>query len=110
MFAPNDMAFKNIPQPELAALINDTNKLRKVLSRHIIQDKMLMNDNFTLSVENFTTMNNDTITIEKDKGGNKTWIVFNNTWSIHDKGNSFMAGKGIVHIIDVVLYGMLNYV
>ena len=55
-------------------------------------------------------MNNDKITIEKDKGGNKTWIVFNNTWSIHDKGNSFMAGKGIVHIIDVVLYGMLNYV
>lgn len=96
VFAPTDDAFKKVPKEALEALAKDKDKLKKVLTYHVIKGKVMAADAIKLD-------------------GKQAETVAKVKLPIKVKGDDVMVGKakvtktdivcknGVIHVIDTVL-------
>jgi uncharacterized surface protein with fasciclin (FAS1) repeats len=92
VFAPNDDAFFNMPAEDYKALIGNSTELKKVLTFHVVEGKIMLKDGQELkSVQG----ENLTVKVGSDK------VVTVNGANITEA--NITASNGIIHIIDTVL-------
>jgi len=96
VFAPTDDAFKKVPKEALEALAKDKEKLKKVLTYHVIKGKVMAADAVKLDGKSADTVAKVKLPIKV-------------------KGDAVMVGKakvtktdiecknGVIHVIDTVL-------
>ena len=96
VFAPNDDAFKKIPEADLKALLEPANKdkLAGILKHHVINGETLSTA-ITAKVD-VDTLNGDKLTIEPKDG---KVIVGGATVVAAD----VKAANGVIHVIDTVI-------
>lgn len=95
VFAPTDEAFDEIPENEMSALENDTVELEKVLTYHIVTDKILMEKD----LENMTsvrTLEGEELPINVTANGVQVG-------SANITEADIVASNGVIHQIDKVL-------
>jgi uncharacterized surface protein with fasciclin (FAS1) repeats len=92
VFAPTDAAFAKVPKEQLDALLADKDKLRSVLTYHVVPGKVMAQD---VKAGKVTTVQGSALTVGtaggvKVDGANvvKTDIV---------------ADNGVIHVIDSVV-------
>jgi len=91
VFAPTDAAFAKIPAADLKALINDKEKLKKVLLAHVVVGKSVMaKDVVGLDGEK---VNGFTV---KTKGG----VMLGDAKVVK---TDIKCSNGVIHVIDTVL-------
>lgn len=97
VFAPTDEAFAKIPKADLAALMADSEKLKKVLTHHVLAGKIMAAD------------------VVKLKDGSKVRAVDGSDLTLHNQGGfvkldkstvtrtDIAASNGVIHQIDTVM-------
>lgn len=97
VFAPTDDAFAKIPKSDLDALLVDTEKLKKVLTYHVVSGKVMAAD------------------VTKMKDGTKVKTVQGSELTLHLQGGKVKlddsnvtktdidTSNGVIHVIDTVL-------
>ena len=102
VFAPTDDAFNKLSKDELDELLNDKDKLRKVLLTHVVPKTYESTDipeGPTVLSTNASTI----ITVTKEEAGVKiTYRAINAKVTRPD----VFATNGIIHYIDTVLLGI----
>lgn len=94
VFAPSDEAFKKVPEAALQALLADKEKLTKVLTLHVVAQKLLAKD-----VQNLTTAK----TVE---GTPLTIKIEGGTVTVHGAkvtATDIECANGVIHVIDTVI-------
>jgi uncharacterized surface protein with fasciclin (FAS1) repeats len=93
VFAPTDEAFAKIPKADLEALGKDPEKLKKVLTYHVVSGKVLA----------AAVKPGDVPTVE---GGKLTVTVKDGKVMVNDATvtkTDIMCSNGVIHVIDTVL-------
>jgi len=94
VFAPNDLAFAQFTEEELAAILADRALLRSILTYHVVPGRLSASD--VVNAADLPTVNGKRLTVEIIDGevfvGNARVIATDVT-----------AANGIVHVIDTVL-------
>ncbi len=94
VFAPTDAAFAKLPAGTLDGLLKDKEKLRAVLTYHVVPGKVMATDVVKLSEAK--TVQGGTLAIATSGGGVKV-----------DNANvvktDIRASNGVIHVIDTVL-------
>jgi len=94
VFAPTDEAFAKLPKGTVEALLQDKDKLTKILTYHVVAGKVLAAD--VVKLKSATTVNGASVTINASKGGVKV-----------DNANvtktDIPCANGVIHVIDTVL-------
>lgn len=93
VFAPSDEAFGKLPPGTLDALMKDKEKLRKVLSYHVIQGKILVVE---IKPGKTKSMQGDMLTLTSDNG--KVTVNGANVTQ-----SDIKADNGIIHEIDALV-------
>jgi len=93
VFAPTDDAFAKVPAADLAALLNDTAALTKVLTFHVVAGKVMAAD--VVALKEATTVQGSTIAIDTTSG-----VKVNNATVT---ATDIAASNGVIHVIDTVL-------
>lgn len=96
VFAPTDEAFAKVPKATLEALGKDKEKLKKVLTYHVIQGKVLAADAIKLDGKSAETLAKVKLPI-KVKGGD---VMVGKAKVIK---TDVLATNGVIHVIDSVL-------
>lgn len=94
VFAPSDEAFKKVPEAALQALLADKDKLTKVLTLHVVAQKLLAKD-----VQNLTTAK----TVE---GTPLSIKLEGGTVTVHGAkitATDIECSNGVIHVIDTVI-------
>jgi uncharacterized surface protein with fasciclin (FAS1) repeats len=95
VFAPTDDAFKKVPKKTMDELGKDTEKLKGVLTYHVVEGKVLAAD--VGAMKTAKTVQGGEIKIKADAKGvtldGKTKVV----------KTDIVAGNGVIHVIDSVL-------
>jgi uncharacterized surface protein with fasciclin (FAS1) repeats len=92
VFAPTDEAFAKIPEADLAALLQDKEKLTKVLTYHVVPGKVMAADVSPGMVE---TVEGQSITIDTADG-----VKVDGASVI---ATDIEASNGVIHVIDSVI-------
>jgi uncharacterized surface protein with fasciclin (FAS1) repeats len=93
IFAPTDDAFSKLPSGTMGFLLNNPPELAKLLSYHVIADRIPFND---ISRLNSTkTVEGSTLKVNTSNG-----VHINNANVI---ASDIEADNGIIHVIDTVL-------
>jgi len=95
VFAPNDDAFFNIPTEDYKALIENSTELKRVLTFHVVEGKIMLKD--LKDGQELTSVQGEKLSIKV--GSNKTVTV--NGANITEA--DITASNGVIHIIDTVL-------
>ena len=94
VFAPTDAAFAKLPAGTLDALLKDKDKLRAVLTYHVVAGKVMAAD--VVKLNEAKTVQGGMLTIATSGGGVKV-----------DNANvvktDIRASNGVIHVIDAVL-------
>ncbi len=93
VFAPTDEAFAKLPKGTVEALLNDKEKLTKILTYHVVSGKVMAKDVVKLSEA-------------KTLQGGKLWIDTSNGVKVNDATvvkTDIAASNGVIHVIDTVL-------
>jgi uncharacterized surface protein with fasciclin (FAS1) repeats len=97
VFAPTDEAFAKIPAADLDALLKDKEKLKKVLTYHVVPGKVMAAD------------------VVKMKDGTRVKTVAGSEFTVSNKGGKVkvdsanvtatdvLGSNGVIHVIDTVL-------
>lgn len=93
IFAPTDEAFSDFPTETLNALLEDPEKLKRILLYHTIKGKVMITD--LLSKKKIKTLNGQKIKIDTSKG-----VMVNKAKLIKP---NIEADNGIIHAIDKVI-------
>lgn len=93
VFAPTDAAFAKLPPGAVENLLKDKEKLRAVLTYHVVPGKVMAADVKPGEVE---TVQGDTLTVSTKGGG---VMVDNAKVTKADIG----ASNGVIHVIDTVV-------
>jgi len=93
VFAPTDAAFEKLPAGTLQALLDDPEKLRAVLTYHVVPGKVMAKD---VKPGEVATAQGDTIEVSVDGGA---VMVDNAKVVMTDVG----ASNGVIHVIDTVI-------
>ncbi len=101
VFAPNDAAFAELSADELAMLMKDTAKLKKVLTYHVVPGRILAEDipeskGGKPSAEP-KTVEGSKLTIVRDADGN---VTVNGVRVIR---TDIIAGNGVIHVLEAVV-------
>lgn len=98
LFAPTDAAFREIPQEERNALLDneDPVALKALLEAHVVEGKLLVSD--LVEQEALTTVNGRVLALEPS-GDKRSVKVAGTEIAIPD----LVASNGVVHVIDAVL-------
>ena len=93
VFAPTDEAFAKLPEGTLEALLADTDKLKAVLTYHVVPGAVMAADVVNLSEA--PTVQGKKLTIRTDHG-----VMINNAMVVK---TDVAASNGVIHVIDTVL-------
>lgn len=93
VFAPTDEAFAKVPQETLASLQADPEKLKNVLTYHVVSGKVPSNKVTGLS--SAETVQGSQLKIDTSKG-----VMIDNAQVVK---TDIMASNGVIHVIDTVL-------
>lgn len=96
VFAPTDDAFKKVPKEALEALAKDKDKLKKVLTYHVIKGKVMAADAVKLDGKQADTVAKVKLPI-KVKGGD---VMVGKAKVIK---TDIDCKNGVIHVIDTVL-------
>lgn len=94
VFAPTDDAFAKIPADTLKSLMQDKEKLRSILTYHVLAGRVSARD--VAGMSSATTVAGPALNIETASGG----VKVNNATVIQP---DVMASNGVIHVIDTVL-------
>lgn len=93
VFAPTDEAFAKIPSDQLDALLQDKEKLTKVLTYHVVPGKVTAAD--VAQMDSAETVEGQAIQISTADG-----VMVNDAQVVK---TDIMTSNGIIHVIDGVL-------
>ncbi|MBE9207762.1 fasciclin domain-containing protein [Nostoc sp. LEGE 06077] len=94
VFAPTDEAFAKLPAGTLDALLQDTAKLKKIVSYHVAFGDVRSDD--LVQIQEAETLEGSVLAIESANGGFK----------VNDANilkTDILADNGVIHVIDAVL-------
>lgn len=93
VFAPTNEAFKKLPEGALQALLIDTDKLKSVLTYHVVAGKVMSVD--VMKMKEATTVEGSSLHIDTQNGVqiNKSKVT----------SADIECSNGVIHIIDTVL-------
>jgi uncharacterized surface protein with fasciclin (FAS1) repeats len=94
LFAPTDEAFAQLPEGTLDALLQDTAKLKKIVSYHIAFGDVRSDD--LVQIEEAETLEGSVLAINSADGD----IKVNDA---HVLKTDILADNGVIHVIDAVL-------
>ena len=94
VFAPTDDAFAKLPEGTLDSLLKDTDKLKAILTYHVVAGKVMAADVVKLS--SAKTVEGQEVMI-KASGGN---VMVNNA---NVTKTDIETSNGVIHVIDTVL-------
>jgi uncharacterized surface protein with fasciclin (FAS1) repeats len=94
VFAPTDDAFAKLPEGTLESLLKDTEKLKAILTYHVVAGKVMAADVVKLS--SAKTVEGQEVMI-KTSGGN---VMVNNA---NVTKTDIETSNGVIHVIDTVL-------
>jgi hypothetical protein len=94
VFAPNDLAFAQLTEDELNAVLADKAQLTSILTYHVVPGRISAND--VVNATELTTVNGKTLKVEVRDGE----VFVNNARVI---ATDTQAANGIIHAIDTVL-------
>lgn len=99
LFAPTDDAFSRMPEQERTALLSDKAALAKVLTYHLVRERVKAPR--VGSPRTATTVNGGTLTITvKDRGFKRRGFRVNEARILKTE---IVASNGVIHAIDSVL-------
>lgn len=93
VFAPSDEAFSKLPEGTLDSLLQDVEKLKGILTYHVLTGKV-MSSNLS-GVSTATTVNGQEVTIDATNG-----VRVNNSNVVTA---DIDCSNGVIHVIDTVL-------
>ena len=93
VFAPTDEAFAKVPESDLKALLADKEKLKAVLTYHVIAGKVMAADVIELSTATTVQGSNLAIIAEESVTINGAKVL----------KTDVKASNGVIHVIDSVL-------
>jgi uncharacterized surface protein with fasciclin (FAS1) repeats len=93
VFAPTDEAFEKLPKDQLQALMQDREKLRSILTYHVIAGRVSARD--VAGMSSATTIAGPALSIDTSSG-----VKVNNATVVQP---DVMASNGVIHVIDTVL-------
>ncbi len=93
VFAPTDEAFEKLPADQLKALMQDKEKLRAVITYHVVAGRVSARD--LAGMSSATTMAGPALAIDTSSG-----VKVNDAAVIQP---DVMAANGVIHVIDTVL-------
>ncbi len=94
VFAPTDEAFAKLPEGTVEGLLEDTEKLTKILTYHVVEGKVMAKD--VVNLDSAKTVEGSDVTI----------TVQNDTVMVGDAKvvtTDIEASNGVIHVIDTVL-------
>ncbi|BAY14856.1 hypothetical protein NIES2109_40860 [Nostoc sp. HK-01] len=94
LFAPTDEAFAQLPEGTLDELLQDTAKLKKIITYHIAFGDVRSDD--LVQIQEAETLEGSVLAIESANGGFKV-----NDANILQ--TDILADNGVIHVIDAVL-------
>jgi uncharacterized surface protein with fasciclin (FAS1) repeats len=94
VFAPTDEAFAQLPEGTLDELLQDTAKLKKIVSYHVTYGDVRSDD--LAQIEEAETLEGSVLAIESANGD----IKVNDA---HVLKTDILADNGVIHVIDSVL-------
>lgn len=96
VFAPTDAAFAKLPKEDLEALLKDKDKLKKVLTYHVVSGKVMAKD--VLALKKAKTLEGESLKI-KAKNAKEAVMIDGAKVTKTDIETS----NGVIHVIDTVL-------
>lgn len=93
VFAPTDAAFAKLPAGTVESLLKDKEKLKAILTYHVVSGKVMAKDVATLT--SAKTVNGQSVTIDAKSG-----VKVNNATVVTA---DVAASNGVIHVIDTVL-------
>jgi len=94
LFAPTDEAFAQLPEGTLDKLLQDTDKLKKIVSYHVTFGDVRSDD--LAQIAEAETLEGSVLAIESTNGD----ITVNDA---HILKTDILADNGVIHVIDAVL-------
>lgn len=94
VFAPTDEAFAQLPEGTLDELLQDTAKLKKIVSYHVTFGDVRSDD--LVQIDEAETLEGSVLAIESTNGD----IKVNDA---HVLKTDILADNGVIHVIDSVL-------
>jgi uncharacterized surface protein with fasciclin (FAS1) repeats len=95
LFAPADTAFTLLPEESLRELLDDTERLERVLSFHIVEEEVRADD--LSGGDSFETVAGETLTVRETEGGEIT------VDGVPLLDPDIEAGNGVIHGLSAVL-------
>lgn len=99
VFAPTDVAFKNLPAGTVEELLNDIPKLKTVLTYHFVSGRILAVD--VSNLKQLKTVQGQDLTIDASRWHLHRSVKVNDANILQA---NVVADNGVVHIIDTVLF------
>lgn len=93
VFAPNNAAFKKIPDATLQAVLADKAKLASILTYHVVSGKVMSKDVATMTEAKTAEGSKVTITTKDGVAINGSKVI----------AADIECSNGIIHVIDTVL-------
>jgi len=93
VFAPTDEAFAELPEGTVAALLKQPDKLRAVLTYHVVSGKLAAKD--VVKLKEARTLQGQNLAIDTSVG-----VKVNNAKVVQ---TDVAAANGVIHVIDTVL-------
>ena len=94
VFAPTDDAFDKLPEGTIAKLLENKDKLKAILTYHVVPGKVMASD--VVNLKSAKTVNGQNITI-KVKGGT---VMVDNAKVVK---TDIDCTNGVIHVIDTVI-------
>jgi uncharacterized surface protein with fasciclin (FAS1) repeats len=96
VFAPTDSAFAKLPEGTIEALLQDKDKLTKILTYHVVSGKVMAKDAMALDGKSAKTVQGGMLPIKVKDGkvmvGKATVVKAD-----------IVTSNGVIHVIDTVL-------
>lgn len=96
VFAPTDAAFAKLPRGSIDALLSDNDKLKAVLTYHVVPGSLMASDIVKMGGAELETVNGASVRVTL-RGGN----VFIDGAKV--VSTNIIASNGIIHVIDAVI-------
>ncbi len=93
VFAPTDEAFAKLPEGTIEALLEDTDKLAKILTYHVVAGKVMASD--VAGIDSAKTVQGGKLAIDSSSG-----VKINDATVIKA---DIETSNGVIHVIDTVL-------
>jgi len=94
VFAPNDDAFKKLPEGTVEALLEDKAKLVSILTYHVVDGKVMASD--VMKMSSAPTVNGQEVMIKTEDGN----VMVNDAKVVQA---DIECDNGVIHVIDSVL-------